>query len=122
MSACALASSIREQPQGCFSDTMTIMENIYREFIYIWYYFDLQFRQIFAYWVIGMALGSFVSVFAKDQIHSLFAKMNGLKWGIFGIVPACLLGIASPYACMAPFPWLLLSPSKACGMIGLPLS
>ena len=69
---------------------------IRREFVYIRYYFDLQLRQIFWYWVLGMAIGSLVSVFAKDRIHALFAGMQGKKLGLFGIIPACLLGIASP--------------------------
>lgn len=47
-----------------------------REFVYIWYYFDMQFRQIFVYWVLGMLVGSLVSVFAKDKIHNLFASMR----------------------------------------------
>ncbi len=67
-----------------------------REFIHLWYYFDIQFRQIFWYWVLGIAIGSFISVFAKDGIHNLFRRMQGKAWGLFGIVPACLLGIASP--------------------------
>ena len=67
-----------------------------REFIYLWYYFEIQLRQIFWYWILGMAIGSLVSVFAKDRIHSLFAGMQKKRWGVFGIVPACLLGIASP--------------------------
>ena len=29
-----------------------------RESVYIWYYFDLQLRQIFGYWVLGMMIGS----------------------------------------------------------------
>ena len=69
---------------------------IRREFIYIWYYFDLQLRQIFRYWVLGMAIGSLISVFAKDKIHRLFAGLQGKKLGLLGIIPACLLGIASP--------------------------
>ena len=69
---------------------------IRREFIYIWYYFDLQLRQIFRYWVLGMAIGSLISVFAKDKIHRLFAGLPGKKLGLLGIIPACLLGIASP--------------------------
>lgn len=67
-----------------------------REFVYIWYYFDLQLRQIFRYWILGMAIGSLISVFAKDKIHGLFVRMHGKKLGLFGIIPACLLGIASP--------------------------
>lgn len=73
-----------------------IFEVVRREFIYLRYYFVIQFCQIFWYWVLGMAIGSLVSVFAKEKIHRLFAKMNGLRWGIFGIIPAALLGIASP--------------------------
>ena len=38
-----------------------------RELIYIWYYFEVQLSQIFWYWVIGMAVGSLISVFAKDM-------------------------------------------------------
>lgn len=75
-----------------------------RELVYIWYYFDIQFRQIFWYWVIGMAIGSAISVFAKDRIHGLLARMNGTKWGIFGIIPACLLGIASPLCMYGTIP------------------
>ena len=75
-----------------------------REFIYIWYYFDLQFRQIFLYWVLGMGIGSAVSVFAKDRIHALFAGMQGKKLGLFGIIPACLLGIASPLCMYGTIP------------------
>lgn len=75
-----------------------------RELIYIWYYFDIQFRQIFWYWVVGMAIGSLVSVFAKDRIHGLFAGMQKKKWGVLGIVPACLLGIASPLCMYGTIP------------------
>ena len=75
-----------------------------RELIYIWYYFDIQFRQIFWYWAVGMAIGSLVSVFAKDRIHGLFAGMQKKKWGVLGIVPACLLGIASPLCMYGTIP------------------
>ncbi len=75
-----------------------------REIIYIWYYFEVQFRQIFWYWVLGMLIGSFISVFAKDRIHGVFAGMRGRKWGLFGIVPACILGIASPLCMYGTIP------------------
>ena len=52
---------------------------LHREFVYIWYYFDLQLRQIFWYWVIGMAIGSLISVFAKDRIQGLFSGMQKKK-------------------------------------------
>ena len=67
-----------------------------REFIYIWYYFGIQFRQICRYWILGMLIGSFISVFAKNRIHGVFSGLKDKRWGLFGIIPACLLGIASP--------------------------
>ena len=74
-----------------------------REAIYLWFYFSIQFEQIFAYWIWGMAIGSFVSVFGKEKIHRLFVGMTG-RWGLFGIVPACLLGIASPLCLYGTIP------------------
>lgn len=75
-----------------------------REFIYLWYYFELQLRQIFYYWVLGMVIGSAVSVFAKDRIHGIFAGMQGKKLGLLGIIPACILGIASPLCMYGTIP------------------
>ena len=75
-----------------------------RELVYIAYYFELQLSQIFWYWVLGMAIGSFMSVFAKERIHGLLAKMNGSRLGVFGIIPACLLGIASPLCMYGTIP------------------
>ena len=72
------------------------MDILRREFIYIWYYFSVQFEQIFGYWVLGMLIGSAVSVFAKDTIHSAFRSLQGKRLGVFGIVAASALGIASP--------------------------
>ena len=81
-----------------------MIEVLRREIVYIWYYFDLQFRQIFWYWVLGMAIGSAVSVFAKDRIHRIFTRMKDTRWGLLGIVPACLLGIASPLCMYGTIP------------------
>ncbi len=75
-----------------------------REFIYIWYYFGIQFRQICRYWILGMLIGSFISVFAKDKIHGVFTGMKDKKWGLFGIIPACILGIASPLCMYGTIP------------------
>lgn len=72
-----------------------MLEILHREIIYLWYYFDVQFRQIFGYWVLGMVLGSVVSVFLKDHIRNTFRRLGEKKLGIFGVVIASLLGIAS---------------------------
>ncbi|MBQ8985722.1 MAG: permease [Lachnospiraceae bacterium] len=85
---------------------------IRREFIYIWYYFDVQFRQIFLYWAIGILIGSCISVFLKDSIHGLFRRMSGSRFGIMGVVPASLLGIASPLCMYGTIP-LAASVSKS---------
>jgi len=81
-----------------------IIALLQREFIYIWYYFEIQLRQIFWYWIIGMAIGSFISVFAKDKIHEAFAKLRGKKLGLLGIIPACILGILSPLCMYGTIP------------------
>lgn len=77
---------------------------VHREFIYLWYYFELQFRQIFRYWMIGILIGSCISVFLKDRIHGLFRQMSGSKFGILGLVPVSLLGIASPLCMYGTIP------------------
>jgi uncharacterized membrane protein YraQ (UPF0718 family) len=79
-------------------------EIIQREITYLWYYFSIQAEQIVWYWVLGMALGSLVSVFGKEKIHTLFAKMRNTRIGAFGVVPASLLGIASPLCMYGTIP------------------
>jgi uncharacterized membrane protein YraQ (UPF0718 family) len=81
-----------------------MIEILQRELIYLWYYFEIQFRQIVGYWILGMALGSLVSVFGKEKIHALFAGMREKRLGILGIVPASLLGIASPLCMYGTIP------------------
>ncbi|MDR1325306.1 MAG: permease [Treponema sp.] len=77
---------------------------VQREVIYLWYYFDIQFRQIVGYWVLGMGLGSFISVFGKEKIHSLFIAMQRKKLGVLGMIPASLIGIASPLCMYGTIP------------------
>lgn len=81
-----------------------IMEIIRREFVYISHYFMIQIRQIAGYWILGMIIGSLVSVFAKDAIHGAFDRIRDKKWGVWGIVPASLLGIASPLCMYGTIP------------------
>ncbi|MDR3191582.1 MAG: permease [Treponema sp.] len=81
-----------------------MFEILKRELIYLWYYFDIQFRQIAGYWILGMALGSFISVFGKEKIRSLFIRMRNARMGAFGIVPASLIGIASPLCMYGTIP------------------
>lgn len=71
-------------------------DTIRRELIYLWYYFDIQFRQIFFYWALGILIGSVVSVFLKQYIYGRMASLGEKKMGIWGILPASALGILSP--------------------------
>lgn len=75
-----------------------------REVIYLWYYFSIQLDQIFKYWVLGMILGSLVSVFLKDCIHNAFRFMGEKRLGLLGIVSASALGIASPLCMYGTIP------------------
>lgn len=80
------------------------MELLKREWVYLAYYAEIQFRQIAPYWVLGMVIGSLVSVFAKDAIHRIFSSMGEKKWGIWGVIPASMLGIASPLCMYGTIP------------------
>lgn len=80
------------------------MEVLRREFIYIWYYFTVQLEQILFWWVLGMVIGSAVSVFAKDYIYRAFHSLQGKKLGFLGIVAASALGIASPLCMYGTIP------------------
>lgn len=80
------------------------MEVLQREFTYLWYYFSVQLEQIFWYWVLGMLIGSAVSVFLKDRIHGIFRSFGDKKLGVFGIVAASALGIASPLCMYGTIP------------------
>ena len=81
-----------------------MIEIIQREAVYLWYCFDLQLRQILPYYVLGIVLGSVISVFVKDHIHGLFHRMGGAKLGVPGIVPASISGIASPLCMYGTIP------------------
>jgi len=79
-------------------------EALRRELVYIWYYFSIQLEQIFWYWILGMTLGSLISVFGKEKINQMFAALRGKKLRLLGVIPASLLGIASPLCMYGTIP------------------
>ncbi len=81
-----------------------MLEIIQREAVYLWYYFDLQLRQILPYFLVGIVLGSIISVFVKDKIHGLFRRLGNKKLGFLGIIAASVLGIASPLCMYGTIP------------------
>ncbi|HIV38987.1 MAG TPA: permease [Candidatus Blautia stercorigallinarum] len=80
------------------------MDILRREIIYIWYYFSIQLEQVFFYWVMGMVIGSAISVFGKGKIHAAFQALGKKKSGVLGLIPASLLGIASPLCMYGTIP------------------
>lgn len=85
-------------------DGVYMLDVIRREFIYVGYYFLVQLRQIFLYWLIGMVLGSVISVFFKERIHNLMRNMNSNGSSIAGIILASMLGVASPLCMYGTIP------------------
>ena len=58
----------------------------------------------FFYWALGIIIGSAVSVFCKDKIHKIFSSIQDKHLGIIGLIPASLLGIASPLCTYGTIP------------------
>jgi len=81
-----------------------MLDILIREFIYFWYYFSIQLEQIFFYWVFGIITGSVISVFCKQKIQTLFEKLQKKRIGILGLIPASLIGIASPLCMYGTIP------------------
>lgn len=81
-----------------------MIEIIRREGIYLWFYFSVQLELIFKYWVLGIAVGSVISVFGKAKIHALLVMVNSKKLGLFGLIPASIIGIVSPLCMYGTIP------------------
>ena len=62
------------------------------------------FSMIAMYWVLGIVLGSLISVFGKNKLYSTFAAMADRELGLFGLVPATLIGIVSPLCMYGTLP------------------
>ncbi|MBQ6555522.1 MAG: permease [Firmicutes bacterium] len=81
-----------------------MFQTVKGELIMIAYYFELQLKQIAFYWAVGIVIGSVISVFGKQKIHSLMTVIQDKRLGIFGIIPASLIGVASPLCMYGTIP------------------
>lgn len=81
-----------------------MIEVLQRELIYLWYYADVQLRQIAGYWIFGMILGSVVSVFLKERIHRAVRVMDERTPALWGWIAAAGLGIVSPLCMYGTIP------------------
>lgn len=81
-----------------------MLDLIERELIYLWYYLDVLCRQLLPFYFFGTLVGSFISVFAKDKIQRLFERLRLKKLGLLTLIPAALLGFASPICMYGTLP------------------
>ncbi len=77
---------------------------IEREAIYLYYYLDIQVRQLFWFYVFGTLLGSAISVFGKDKLKRLLTAQVGVSMGLMGLILAACLGFASPICMYGTLP------------------
>lgn len=75
-----------------------------REAVYLWYYFSVQLEQLAGYWLVGILVGSAVSVFLKDKIHDAVRSMVKNGGGVGGILVSALLGAVSPLCMYGTIP------------------
>ncbi len=67
-------------------------------------YFLFEFEQIFPFWAIGLVAGSVIAVYGKSKITGSVSRLKATGFGLLGIVPASLLGIASPICMYGTIP------------------
>lgn len=80
---------------------LSILEN---ELLFLWYYSEVQIRQLFGFWALGILIGSFVAVFLKNKIHQTMAKLNShISW-FLGLIFSSLLGLVSPLCMYGTIP------------------
>ena len=77
---------------------------LYREFVYISYYFLIQLRQILGWYIFGIIVGSIISVFMKDRILHAMERVGKHTDNLSSIILAPLLGIASPICLYGTIP------------------
>lgn len=79
-------------------------EILYREFVYLAYYFEIQFTQIAGYYLFGIVTGSLISVFLKKRILSAMKTVGRYSDGFLALVLSSALGIASPLCMYGTIP------------------
>lgn len=89
--------------------------NFFNEVYILFFLIIVQFKQIFVYWLAGLLAGSAASVFATEKINSLIGGTGKRKPGFLAIVPAALLGVASPLCMYGTVPLI-----AALGRKGVP--
>ncbi|MCL1993188.1 MAG: permease [Spirochaetes bacterium] len=81
-----------------------MLEILVREINFFVFSFQAMLSQIFFYWIFGMVLGSLISVFGKKKLNALFRSLQEKHLGLLGIIPASIIGIASPLCMFGTIP------------------
>lgn len=81
-----------------------MIDILHREWVYLSQYFTIQFEQIFRYYMLGIIIGSVISVFGKQKINQMVISLQEKKLGVFGVIPASILGIVSPLCMYGTIP------------------
>ena len=66
-----------------------LLDVLHREFVYLWYYFDVQLRQIFGYWVLGVALSAVFQRYVPEDLMT--AAFGGNE--ACGVLMAATVGV-----------------------------
>ena len=80
-------------------------------------YLSMQMEEILPYWALGIMLGSALAVFGKSFVHGMVMRL-GNSLGLFGVVPASVLGFYRLSACTAPCRWQRPFPGGSFGRTG----
>ena len=70
-------------------------------------FFSLLYGQIIfilPYWIIGIIIGSIISVFGKEKLINFIQKYNGKRYYIFSLVVASIIGAISPLCMYGTIP------------------
>jgi len=81
-----------------------MLETLKTELLYLWYYCWIQISQLWLYWLLGILIGSAVSVFGKEKLKRAVLRLQEQSFGLWGVVPASFLGILSPLCMYGTIP------------------
>ncbi|MBH1940793.1 permease [Mobilitalea sibirica] len=87
---------------------MYIVEELYQLFYIIY----TQFKLIFPFWITGLAIGSFISVFFAEKIAKIVEQINPKKFYLLGVLSAAILGAASPLCMYGTVPLIAVMGRK----------
>lgn len=85
------------------------------EFSKVFYLIVFQFKQIFPYWLLGVILGSILSVYALPQIGGFMERFKNNRFSFVTATIAAVLGVVSPICMYGTIPLIV-----ALGRKGLP--